>query len=265
MAMATPGPVRVVFWQATVFRRFWVSNLLASFVQPLLYLLGPRSWCRRAGRSHCSLDGGVRWRLVRRVHRAGPDDHHGDGGCVHREPVADPRRIHLEPRVLRDLGNPARPSRHRRRACAVDGAFAAWSPAPRSPRCWCCFPDARIWGLHSRRSRSRPSRGGLRHAADGVLHAHGSSTVAFAADAAVRRSSRCSCSAAPSIRSRSCRMAAGGHQGPAAVARRGAGQRLHPRTTSTARPHSRTSLCRCAGSWAERCWPTDTSDRRLYA
>ena len=40
MAMETPGSVRVAFWQATVFRRFWVSNLLASFVQPLLYLLG---------------------------------------------------------------------------------------------------------------------------------------------------------------------------------------------------------------------------------
>lgn len=40
MSMATPGPVRVAFWHATVFRRFWVSNLLASFVQPLLYLLG---------------------------------------------------------------------------------------------------------------------------------------------------------------------------------------------------------------------------------
>ncbi len=38
--MATPGSVRVAFWHATVFRRFWVSNLLASFVQPLLYLLG---------------------------------------------------------------------------------------------------------------------------------------------------------------------------------------------------------------------------------
>ena len=38
--MTTPGPVRVAFWQARVFRRFWVSNLLASFVQPLLYLLG---------------------------------------------------------------------------------------------------------------------------------------------------------------------------------------------------------------------------------
>jgi lipooligosaccharide transport system permease protein len=40
MAMETPGSVRVAFWQAAVFRRFWVSNLLASFVQPLLYLLG---------------------------------------------------------------------------------------------------------------------------------------------------------------------------------------------------------------------------------
>ncbi|MEA3184503.1 MAG: lipooligosaccharide transport system permease protein [Ilumatobacteraceae bacterium] len=40
MAMATPGPVRVAFWHATVFRRLWVSNALASIVQPLLYLLG---------------------------------------------------------------------------------------------------------------------------------------------------------------------------------------------------------------------------------
>jgi lipooligosaccharide transport system permease protein len=40
VAVATPGPVRVAFWHATVFRRFWVSNILASFVQPLLYLLG---------------------------------------------------------------------------------------------------------------------------------------------------------------------------------------------------------------------------------
>ena len=40
MAMTTPGPVRVAFWHATVFRRFWFSNLLASFFQPMLYLLG---------------------------------------------------------------------------------------------------------------------------------------------------------------------------------------------------------------------------------
>lgn len=40
MAMATPGPVRVAFWHATLFRRMWLRNLLASIVQPLLYLLG---------------------------------------------------------------------------------------------------------------------------------------------------------------------------------------------------------------------------------
>jgi len=40
VALSTPGSVRVAFWQATVFRRFWVSNMLASFVQPLMYLLG---------------------------------------------------------------------------------------------------------------------------------------------------------------------------------------------------------------------------------
>ncbi len=40
MAMATPGPVRVAFWHAATFRRMWLRNLLASIVQPLLYLLG---------------------------------------------------------------------------------------------------------------------------------------------------------------------------------------------------------------------------------
>jgi lipooligosaccharide transport system permease protein len=38
--MKTPGPVRVALWHSTLFRRFWVSNVLASLVQPLLYLLG---------------------------------------------------------------------------------------------------------------------------------------------------------------------------------------------------------------------------------
>jgi lipooligosaccharide transport system permease protein len=40
MAMATPGPVRVAFWHAAVFKRLWVTNVLASIIQPLLYLLG---------------------------------------------------------------------------------------------------------------------------------------------------------------------------------------------------------------------------------
>ena len=40
MTMTTPGPVRVAFWHATAFRRFWVTNLLGSVLQPLLYLLG---------------------------------------------------------------------------------------------------------------------------------------------------------------------------------------------------------------------------------
>jgi lipooligosaccharide transport system permease protein len=40
MSMVTPGPVRVAVWHATVFKRFWVTNVLASLVQPLLYLLG---------------------------------------------------------------------------------------------------------------------------------------------------------------------------------------------------------------------------------
>jgi lipooligosaccharide transport system permease protein len=40
MAMTTPGPVRVAFWHAAVFKRLWVTNVLASIIQPLLYLLG---------------------------------------------------------------------------------------------------------------------------------------------------------------------------------------------------------------------------------
>jgi lipooligosaccharide transport system permease protein len=40
VAVATPGPIRVVFWHATIFRRLWLGNVLASLVQPLLYLLG---------------------------------------------------------------------------------------------------------------------------------------------------------------------------------------------------------------------------------
>lgn len=40
MSMTTPGPVRVAFWHAAVFRRLWVSNVLASVIQPLLYMLG---------------------------------------------------------------------------------------------------------------------------------------------------------------------------------------------------------------------------------
>lgn len=37
---ATPGPLRVAGWYLTAFRRLWKMNLLSSFVQPMLYLLG---------------------------------------------------------------------------------------------------------------------------------------------------------------------------------------------------------------------------------
>ena len=40
MQMATPGPLRVVGGHLVVFRRLWQLNLLSSFVQPMLYLLG---------------------------------------------------------------------------------------------------------------------------------------------------------------------------------------------------------------------------------
>lgn len=36
----TPGPVRVLSWHLTVFRRLWTANVLSSFAQPMLYLLG---------------------------------------------------------------------------------------------------------------------------------------------------------------------------------------------------------------------------------
>lgn len=38
--MATPGPVRVVHGHLVTFRRLWRVNVLSSFVQPVLYLLG---------------------------------------------------------------------------------------------------------------------------------------------------------------------------------------------------------------------------------
>jgi lipooligosaccharide transport system permease protein len=38
--MTTPGPWRVVSGHVVVFRRFWRLNVLSSFVQPMLYLLG---------------------------------------------------------------------------------------------------------------------------------------------------------------------------------------------------------------------------------
>ena len=38
--IATPGPLRVVSGHLVVFRRLWRLNLLSSFVQPMLYLLG---------------------------------------------------------------------------------------------------------------------------------------------------------------------------------------------------------------------------------
>jgi lipooligosaccharide transport system permease protein len=38
--MTTPGPVRVIEWNAAMFRRLWRTNLLNSFLQPMLYLLG---------------------------------------------------------------------------------------------------------------------------------------------------------------------------------------------------------------------------------
>ena len=39
-ALATPGAFRVTGWYLTAFRRLWKMNLLSSFVQPMLYLLG---------------------------------------------------------------------------------------------------------------------------------------------------------------------------------------------------------------------------------
>lgn len=38
--MSTPGAIRVVEWNLAYFRRLWRANLLNSFLQPMLYLLG---------------------------------------------------------------------------------------------------------------------------------------------------------------------------------------------------------------------------------
>ena len=37
--MSTPRPVRIVEWNLAVYRRIWKSNILTSFLQPILYLL----------------------------------------------------------------------------------------------------------------------------------------------------------------------------------------------------------------------------------
>lgn len=38
--LSTPGPLRVATWQFVQFKRLWQANLLSSFLQPLIYLLG---------------------------------------------------------------------------------------------------------------------------------------------------------------------------------------------------------------------------------
>lgn len=40
MALSTPGPLRVVEGNIVAFRRLWRLNVMSSFVQPMLYLLG---------------------------------------------------------------------------------------------------------------------------------------------------------------------------------------------------------------------------------
>jgi lipooligosaccharide transport system permease protein len=40
MSVSTPGPFRVVSGHVVVFRRLWQGNVVSSFVQPILYLLG---------------------------------------------------------------------------------------------------------------------------------------------------------------------------------------------------------------------------------
>ena len=37
--MSTPAPLRILEWNLAVYRRIWRSNMLTSFVQPMLYLL----------------------------------------------------------------------------------------------------------------------------------------------------------------------------------------------------------------------------------
>lgn len=38
--LSTPGPLRVASWHLTQYRRLWKMNLMSSFLQPLLYILG---------------------------------------------------------------------------------------------------------------------------------------------------------------------------------------------------------------------------------
>jgi lipooligosaccharide transport system permease protein len=40
LTTTTPGPLRVASWHLANYRRLWKMNLMSSFVQPMLYLLG---------------------------------------------------------------------------------------------------------------------------------------------------------------------------------------------------------------------------------
>ena len=114
-------------------------------------------------------------------------------------------------------------------------------------------------GVDSRHSDRGAHGCGLRHAVDGVLRA-AQVRRWLRGDAAVRDD--------PAVPVRwgllsdlaAAGMDAGGHQDPAAVARRRAGQRLHRRVTRLRRPPSRTSPCCARGSWLGRCCRTGSFD-----
>ena len=176
--MATPGSVRVAFWHATVFRRFWVSNLLASFFQPMLYLLGLGIGVgalvdSTAGSNE--LLGGVSYvayiapglmvttaMMVAATESMWPSSVASSGTA----------------RVLRNLGDAARAGRHRRRPWAVDGYPLLRHQCGSRDRAR-VRSRQQVVGFDPGDLRGCLHRAGVRDAADGLRRARGRWTERF--------------------------------------------------------------------------------------
>ncbi len=96
-----PGPVRVWFREFTFYRRIWKANVLAAFVQPVLYLLGVGVGVGTLvdeGPGSTDVLGGVSYFAFYATALAGDDgDVHGQPGGA----VADDGRVHVVLRISR--------------------------------------------------------------------------------------------------------------------------------------------------------------------
>ena len=143
----TPGPVRVWFREITFYRRIWRANVLAAFVQPMLYLLGVGIGVGTLvdeGPGSTAVLGGVSYFAFDATGAA------GDDGDVHRQSgsaVADDGRLHVVARVparwCRRRSNRARSPPVLAMHHAIRTAIGATGVAV----VLAAFPDTRSWGL----------------------------------------------------------------------------------------------------------------------